>query len=178
MLTTVKAIQQPSPVRQSDESMDRTAIFDETGCYRYWLGRRWQDVGDTVAFIMLNPSTADAMQDDPTLRACIQFAQRWEYAGLSVVNLFGYRTPHPNVLKMAADPVGLENDEYLMRAVDEAEKVVLGWGNFGGWLERDRTVLDLIKLHANKVYCLQRNQSGQPRHPLYIRRTVSLQPFV
>lgn len=178
MLTTVKANRQPSSVRQTDGAIERTAIFDETGSYRYQLGRRWQKEGPTVAFIMLNPSTADANQDDPTLRACIQFAQRWECAALSVVNLFGYRTPHPKVLRRAADPVGPENDEYVMRAVEQAERVVLGWGNFGGWLGRDRTVLNLLEAHKEKIHCLQRNKSGQPRHPLYIRREVALQPFV
>ena len=178
MLTTVKVIRQPSAVRQHYLELQRTAVFDKTGQYRYQLDRRWQDDGATVAFIMLNPSTADEKRDDPTLRACIQFAQRWEYAALSVVNLFGYRTPHPNVLKTAEDPVGPENDEYVMRVVDAAEKVVLGWGNFGGLWGRDRAVLDLLKLHKRKIYCLQRNKSGHPRHPLYIRRTVSLQPFV
>ena len=178
MLTTVKPIQQPSSVIHTVENLERTAIFDRTGQYRYQLGRRWKTKGSTVAFIMLNPSTADAMKDDPTLRACIQFAQRWDYSALSVVNLFGYRTPHPKVLKRAAEPVGKENDEYVMRAVEEAETVVLGWGNFGGLLGRDRAILSLLKPYKQKLHYLQRNKSGQPRHPLYIRRESALQSFL
>ena len=82
----------------SESTLERTAIFDATGHYRYRLDRRWAQKGPTVAFVMLNPSRADATCDDPTLRACIQFAQRWDYAALSVVNLLGYRRPHPMVL--------------------------------------------------------------------------------
>ena len=130
-----------------------------------------------VAFIMLNPSTADADRDDPTLRACMQFAQRWDYAALSVVNLFGYRTPHPKVLKQAVDPIGAENDTYVLRAVEAAQAVVLGWGNEGGFLGRDRAVLSLLASHSQKLYYLQCNKSGHPRHPLYIKRDVQLQPL-
>ena len=177
MLTTVKPVRQPSSASNTDRDIERTAVFDPTGQYRYRLGRRWQAAGPTVTFIMLNPSTADAVQDDPTLRACLQFAQRWEAAALSVVNLFGYRTPHPSVLKTAVDPIGAENDAYVMRAVDEAERVILAWGNFGGWLGRDRVILNLLTAHKDKLHYLQRNKSGQPRHPLYIKRELPLQPF-
>ncbi|MEM6449808.1 MAG: DUF1643 domain-containing protein [Cyanobacteria bacterium P01_D01_bin.105] len=153
--------------------IERTAIFDPSGDYRYELSRRWGAEAE-VAFVMLNPSRADASVDDPTLRACIQFAQRWGCGSLTVVNLFGYRTPHPKVLMQMSDPVGPENDEYVVRAVEKAEQVVLAWGNFGGWLERDRTILTLLKPQRHKLRYLQLNRSGHPRHPLYIKRDVPL----
>lgn len=156
--------------------IDRTAVFDASGDYRYELGRRW-GTGSEVAFVMLNPSRADAAVDDPTLRACIQFAQRWGFGSLTVVNLFGYRTPHPKVLMQVSDPVGLENDEYVMRAVERAEQVVLAWGNCGGWLGRDQTILSLLKEHSHKLHYLQLNGSGHPRHPLYIKRDVPLSVY-
>ncbi|MGB3669259.1 MAG: DUF1643 domain-containing protein [Phormidesmis sp.] len=159
------------------QSIERTAVFDSTGHYRYRLGRRWQPSGIEIAFVMLNPSRADAACDDPTLRACIQFAQRWNCAALSVVNLFGYRTPHPSELKQAQDPVGPENDAYVLQAVSEAEKVVLAWGNEGKLWARDRAMLNQLTPHQHKLYCIQRNRSGQPRHPLYIPRTLPLQKF-
>ncbi len=151
-----------------------SATFDTTGLYRYSLGRCWHPPGPEDAFVMLNPSTADAARDDPTLRACIQFAQRWEYGSLRVVNLFGYRTPHPAELRTVDDPVGSENDDYLIEAVEKAQRVVLAWGNWGDLRERDCTVLTLLKTHHAKLSCLQLNRSGQPRHPLYVRRDVPL----
>lgn len=157
--------------------MERTARFDSTGRYRYWLGRRWQAEGKEVAFVMLNPSRADAAVDDPTLRACIQFAQRWQYASLSVVNLFGYRTPHPTALKQATDPIGPENDAHVLQAVAQAQQTVLAWGNHGEWLGRDRAISQLLKPYHHKIHYLQINKSGQPRHPLYIKRTAKLQPL-
>ncbi len=159
------------------QSIERTAIFDSTGHYRYRLGRRWRSGDRKIAFVMLNPSRADATYDDPTLRACIQFAQRWRFAALSVVNLFGYRTPHPSELKQAQDPVGPDNDTHVLKAVIEVEKVVVAWGNEGKLLERDRAMLSLLTRYQHKLYCLQRNRSGQPRHPLYVPRSLPLQKF-
>ncbi|MEL6468710.1 MAG: DUF1643 domain-containing protein [Cyanobacteria bacterium J06623_4] len=157
--------------------MKRTAIFDPTGQYRYHLGRQWQATGKEVAFVMLNPSRADASVDDPTLRACIQFAQKWKYGSLSVVNLFGYRTPHPQELANAENPIGAENDDHLLQAATKADKVVLAWGNWGRLHGRDRAILSLLNSHRHKLTCLQRNRSGQPRHPLYIKRDVIPQRF-
>ena len=161
----------------SESTLERTAIFDATGHYRYRLDRRWAQKGPTVAFVMLNPSRADATCDDPTLRACIQFAQRWHYASLSVVNLFGYRTPHPSELKKAKDPIGADNDHYVLEAVAAADKEVMARGNEGGLLGRDRAILTQRSAHQRKLHCLQLNLSGHPRHPLYIPRSTVLQPF-
>ncbi len=159
------------------DSIERTALFDATGRYRYRLGRRWQSSGGQVTFIMLNPSRANALADDPTLRACIQFAQRWQYSSLTVVNLFGYCTPHPTELKAASDPIGPENDGYVIKAVEQAEQVVLAWGNWGGFGGRDRAILSLLKHHSQKLSYLQLNRSGHPRHPLYIKRDTPLQQY-
>lgn len=150
-----------------------SAQFDATGTYRYSLHRRWAAAGPNVAFIMLNPSRADAQQDDPTLRACTQFAQRWQYGSLTVVNLFAYRTPHPRLLKTAAAPIGPENDRYLLAAAQAADRIVLAWGNEGGLWERDRAVLNLLLTHHQKLFCLSRNRTGHPRHPLYVRRDTT-----
>lgn len=157
--------------------LERTAVFDKTGRYRYQLGRRWRPNGKTVAFVMLNPSRADAALDDPTLRACMQFAQRWNYASLCVVNLFAYRTPHPTALKTAKNPIGQKNDAYVAKAAARADKVVLAWGNWGGLYERDRTILSLLSPYQHKLTYLQLNRSGQPRHPLYVKRDQPLKPF-
>jgi hypothetical protein len=137
-----------------------------------------------VTFIGLNPSKADATREDPTLRACIQFAQRWGYGSLAMVNLFGYCTAHPTDLKQVADPVGPENDRYLLQAVIQADRVVLAWGNGGGLygktregVTRDRIILTLLAAHSDKLSYLRLNRNGQPCHPLYIPRDQALQGF-
>jgi hypothetical protein len=164
------------PSRLND-GIERTALFDVTGQYRYSLQRLWQPQGPEVAFVMLNPSRADAERDDPTLQACIRFAQRWAYGSLVVVNLFGYCTAYPDALKKVADPVGPENDVYLMAAVERSHQVVLAWGNGGCLGGRDRIILNKLKAHSAKLTYLQLNRSGQPRHPLYVRRDCPLCPY-
>ena len=140
-----------SEAQNSRIKMKRTAIFDSTGAYRYQLGRRWQVEGAEVAFVMLNPSRADASVDDPTLRACIQFAQRWHYATLSVVNLFGYITPPPSELKKSKDHIGDDNDKLFTFCLTKSDKVVLAWGNEGGLLGRDRAILTQLSAHQRKL---------------------------
>ena len=126
---------------------------------------------------MLNPSSADDRQNDPTIRRCISFAQAWGYGSLEVVNLFAYRTAYPRELKQVADPTGGENDRCLLAAARRAETVVLAWGNGGGLRGRDRTVLTLLTPYRSKLYCLGCNKSGQPRHLLYVKGSVQLTPY-
>ncbi len=161
-------------------SLRGSATFDQSQRYRYRLSRFWSDAGDScnhVTFIMLNPSQANAEEDDPTIRACSQFTQAWGYACFKVVNLFAYRTPHPSMLKQVADPIGPENDRYLIQAATSADQVILAWGNQGRLLNRARDVLSLLDSHRQKFYCLGHNHSGHPRHPLYIKRTVVPKPW-
>lgn len=153
--------------------MQRHAIIK--GNYRYTLTRCWQSAAPTVVFVMLNPSRADAEQDDPTLRRCIGFAQTWGFGVLEVVNLFAYRTAHPKQLRQAANPVGLDNDRYIQAATNRADRVVVAWGNQGGWRDRNQTVLTLLA--DLDLYCLGVTQRQQPRHPLYVRCDRPLQRY-
>jgi hypothetical protein len=126
--------------------MDRTATFDATGHYRYRLTRRWQPDGPCLTFVMLNPSRADHEREDPTLRRCIHLAQGWGYGGLVVVNLFAYCTAYPRELRHVVDPIGPENDAYLLPAVQQGDRCLLAWGNQGRWRGRDQAVLELLAL--------------------------------
>lgn len=146
------------------------AIFDASGRYRYLLWRRWSADAKLV-FIMLNPSTADAQTTDATIRRCIGFAQTWGYGALEVVNLFALKSTHPQHLQNAADPIGPECDRYLLAATASAERTVVAWGNWGRLHQRDRAVLKLLHPYM-PFYCLGLNQTGQPRHPLYLRKAV------
>lgn len=150
------------------------AIFDETGKYRYLLWRDWHVSAPRLCFVMLNPSTADAEQNDPTIRRCIGFARQWGYGGIEVVNLFAYCTSNPKALCSAAEPVGADNDRYLT-AVSQGSPLLLAWGNGGCLYGRDRAVLRLFD--RKPLYCLGTTRQGQPRHPLYLSRSATLRPF-
>ena len=159
------------------KSLKGSATFDVSRRYRYQLTRSLENDNQQsghVTFIMLNPSTANAEEDDPTIQACSQFTKKWGYNHLIVVNLFAYRTPQPLDLKHVTHPIGSENNRYLLTAAESATKVILAWGNWGSLLDRDQTVITLLKPYEHKLYYLIRNHSGQPRHPLYVKRTTRL----
>jgi len=153
------------------------ATFDPTGLYRYSLWRVWNPAGIRVVFIMLNPSTADAGRNDPTIRRCLKFAQQWGYGALEVVNLFAYRTSSPIALRHIENPVGIENDCSVLEAVLRSDCTVVAWGNGGSFQGRDRIVLDLLAQQP-ALYCLGITRLGQPRHPLYVKANTRLLPLI
>lgn len=153
--------------------MKKGAVIDLMELYRYSLWREWDANAPRVAFVMLNPSRADATTDDPTIRRCISFAQSWGYGSLEVVNLFAYRASKPAELKKAIDPIGSENDYYLEKAIKSADKIIVAWGNYGNFRNRCREVFDLLT-SFDKLYCLGITKRGYPRHPLYVKTNAKL----
>jgi hypothetical protein len=147
--------------------MQTGAVFDATGCYRYVLWRSWQDTTPRLGFILLNPSQADATQDDPTVRRCIRFARDWGYGGIEVMNLFAYRATKPVELWRSPNPIGTENDRYLSSLPQRVPAIVVGWGNQGQWGDRSRTAQQLLA-DSTQLYCLGLTHRGEPRHPLYL----------
>lgn len=141
------------------------ANFSRCCSYRYTLWRRWDEERPAVMIIGLNPSTADARQDDPTIRRCIGFARDWGYGGLVVTNLFAFRATYPSDLKAAADPVGPRNDSWIRRMAGQVETIVAAWGNDGVWLDRSARVRRML---AGRLCCIKRNAGGEPAHPLYL----------
>ncbi|WP_168123973.1 DUF1643 domain-containing protein [Paenibacillus sp. HB172176] len=154
----------------------KDAVIDSTGKYRYSLVRHWDSQKPKALFIMLNPSTADADIDDPTIRRCIGFAKSWGCGALEVVNLFAYRATNPDELRMCDDPIGRENDMHIRRAALRADKIILAWGTKGGLLGRNGKVMELLQSFA-WVYCLDRSKDGHPKHPLYIPANCELKLF-
>ncbi|MGV2886049.1 DUF1643 domain-containing protein [Paenibacillus taichungensis] len=150
----------------ADNTMLKGAIIDASGQYRYSLWRIWDSNLPGVLFIMLNPSTADATIDDPTIRRCIGFAKSWGYGSLEVVNLFAYRATNPDELKNCIDPVGSENDEYILKALKQAKKVITAWGTKGAFFNRNQAVMEILKPYH--PHCLDTSKGGHPKHPLYI----------
>ena len=157
------------------ESMERHAEFDPSGRYRYSLTRRWAQGGGRTAFVLLNPSTADAHRDDPTIRRCISFARAWGYGELEVVNLFAFRATLPRDLRKGRNPVGADNDAFLLRAAHGANLVLLAWGTHGTLAGRDAQVLALMK--GRELRCLGKTRDGHPRHVLYLPKHLEPEPF-
>jgi hypothetical protein len=151
------------------------ALFDETGAYRYRLWRVWEGHLPRAAFVLLNPSTADAERNDPTIRRCIGFARAWGFGGVEVVNLFAFRVTLPADLKRSADPVGPDNDRHLHEVLRGAGCVVCGWGCHGSLLGRAAAVRAAGLLPAAAL-CFGLTQGGEPRHPLYVRGDAGLLP--
>lgn len=141
-----------------------------SGCrkYRFALRRVWDDALPSVMFIGLNPSTADESEDDPTLTRCIRYAQSWAYGGVCMANLFAFRATDPKVMMSAPDPVGVDNDHWLLELSQNAGLVIAAWGNTGRFMGRSEHVRRLI---AN-LHCLKLNKSGEPAHPLYQKADI------
>jgi hypothetical protein len=149
--------------------IDQGATFGGEGaCYRYRLWRVWDLDLPRVAFVMLNPSTADERVLDPTLRRCLGFAQRWGCGAFEVGNLYALRSTDPAGLRAVADPVGPLNDEYLVRIAEDATYgVVAGWGSNADD-ERAAHVLGLLRRYRSVYRLGSLTGAGHPRHPLYL----------
>jgi hypothetical protein len=151
-----------------------TALFSSCRTWRYSLSREVAplDGNGTVAFIGLNPSTADETADDPTIRRCIGFARRWGFARLKVLNLFAFRSTDPAALLAAPDPVGPQNDSTIREGIRGSDLVVCAWGAFPNG-RRAAEVLPLIAA----PHCLGTTKNGSPRHPLYLRASTDPMPW-
>ena len=147
------------------------ALLSPCGRYRWWLSRTWGDAPPLV-FIGLNPSTADASQDDPTIRRCIGFARREGCGGLLMLNLFAFRATDPAQLHCVADPVGPENDVTLVNMA--RGRVVTAWGAHPAAFSRAAAIRSLV---SAPLLCLGTTKDGSPRHPLYVRADEPLRPW-
>lgn len=152
------------------------AIFSPCGHYRYQLWRRWADGGKEIAWIGLNPSTADEAKDDPTIRRILDFSRRWGFSAMRMLNLFAFRATHPEVMMSVADPVGAANNKAIAEAAADADLVIAAWGNLGSYQGRSLVVSRLV--HPDKLHCLKLTEQGQPWHPLYVKKTTVPKPFV
>ncbi len=158
--------------RISKGTVESGAIFDKQEKYRYLLWRQWisdQSVARsaTVLFIMLNPSTADEMKNDPTIARCAQLSKLWGFERAEIVNLFAFKATQPQVLKRASDPVGPDNDQFILDAAQRADCIIAAWGNHGTLLQRDEEVLRLIR-ERHRIWCFGKTKVGAPKHPLYL----------
>ena len=151
---------------QTSLLVESSADFSPCRTWRYTLRRRWSD-GPMMMVIGLNPSTADEIQDDPTIRRCVGYAKRWGYAGLLMGNIFAFRATDPSDLYAADDPEGPLNNMHLVQMAEEAKFMLAAWGSHGEWLGRGQRVREL--LWEYDLHCLGHTKHGQPKHPLYLR---------
>jgi hypothetical protein len=166
-------------MRTSTLPLEPNAVISACGRYRYLLTRQVGPGERTATFIALNPSTADATTDDPTIRRCIGFARQWGCGRLAVLNLFAVRATDPADMKRAADPVGPENRAWFGRTLSnpDAGPVICAWGVHGEHLDQDLTVLGWLADAGVKPLAFGVTRDGHPKHPLYIPKTSGLLPF-
>lgn len=155
------------------EYIDKSAVIK--GQYRYSLTRIWDHNKDMCTIIMLNPSIADAVEDDRTINNIVNLAVHNNFGGVEVVNLFAYRATDRNELDTNSNiAIGDENDNYIIEAAKRSKKIVLGWGNSAVELKnikehkRDKVVAELLNSKGYELFCAKLTKKGCPKHPLYI----------
>ena len=142
--------------------MEKKANISKDKIYRYTLSRTWDSTKPTVLFIGLNPSIADENIDDPTITRCINFAKDWGYGTLLMANLFAFRSTYPKEIYLIDDPIGKDNDHYILECVKQSDLIIACWGNNGTYMDREKIIKELVP----NLYCLQKNKNGTPHHPL------------
>ena len=155
-----------------DNIIKSDALFSKDRVYRYALWRIWDIKKPKVLFIGLNPSTADEIKNDPTIRRCIRFSMDWGYGGYIMGNIFAYRSTDPKNLLKIDDPIGPDNDYWLKKLYDEASLTIGAWGNHGRILNRGEKVTNMLK----SFHCLKITKLGYPSHPLYL--SSKLKPII
>lgn len=151
--------------------IERSAVFSPCRTWRYTLERYWDKSKPFVLFILLNPSTADEMQDDPTNRRGISFAKDWGYGGVIFCNLFAFRTAYPAELRKAVDDknVMLNNYRHVLYMAKKAGIVICAWGINGKHLDRGKYMLDLLSDRDIETYHMGLTKDGYPKHILYLK---------
>lgn len=152
------------------KTMYKGAVISPCLNYRYQLERTWDVERSYAVFIGLNPSTADAVEDDPTIRRCMRYAYDWGYGGVVMLNLFAFRATKPRDMFNAFDPVGPLNDEFLISNSNYSRTgiVVAAWGTYGSFMNREKAVKQLIQ----PLHCLSITKDGHPGHPLYLKKDL------
>ncbi len=157
--------------------LENDAVISSCGRYRYLLRRVWDHKKPRALLCMLNPSTADAKQGDPTIRSCVRLLSALGYGSFEVVNVFGHRATNPKELGHTHDYVGEANDNVIKSASKRCDVVVCAWGAHP--LAHDREFYLKTALGSGKpaLYCFGKTKSGAPKHPLYIKTGTPLEIY-
>lgn len=154
--------------RHEDKRSKSEAVFSDCERYRYLLTRVWEPDGKKALFIMLNPSTADEIKNDPTVERCERRARALGFGAFRVCNIFAFRATDPKVMRVEPDPIGPDNDRAIIESCDWADQVVCAWGTHGAHLNRGAQVIELVRIKGISPYHLGLSKEGHPKHPLYI----------
>lgn len=153
------------------------ALYSDCERFRYALTRVWQPEAGRVHFVMLNPSTATEVQNDPTVERCERRARALGYGAFRVTNIFAWRDTDPLAMRRAADPIGPHNDRAIVEACDWADATVAAWGTHGAHLDRGAEVERLLRQTGGPLLHLGLSKAGHPKHPLYIGYAVQPRPW-
>lgn len=158
---------------------DAESVAEYSDCerYRYTLTRLWDPGGARALFIMLNPSTATEVQNDPTVERCERRARALGFGAFRVLNIFAWRATDPREMRAAPDPVGPENDKAIVESLDWADRVICAWGVHGEHLGRGPQVERMLRAAGADLHHLGLSKEGHPKHPLYIGYAVQPVPW-
>jgi hypothetical protein len=146
-----------------------TAVYSPCEAYRYLLTRVWNPEGGKALFVMLNPSTATEVQNDPTVERCERRARALGFGAFRVTNIFAFRATDPRVMRAVADPIGPGNDAAIADSAQGwADRIICAWGTHGAHLGRGAQVERLLRDTGRPLFTLGLSQGGHPKHPLYI----------
>lgn len=151
------------------------AVYSECEAYRYALTRVWDAGGRKALFVMLNPSTATEIQNDPTVERCERRARTLGFGAFRVVNIFAYRATDPRVMRAQVDAIGPGNDRAIAEAAAWADQIICAWGGHGTHLGRGAEVTALLRATDIPLFHLGLTKAGEPKHPLYLGYTVQPQ---
>ncbi|MGR3562503.1 MAG: DUF1643 domain-containing protein [Heliomarina sp.] len=153
------------------------AVYSDCERYRYSLTRVWDPAGDKALFVMLNPSTATEVQNDPTVERCERRARTLGFGAFRVTNIFAWRDTDPRLMRAAADPVGPENDAAILEGAAWADRIIAAWGTHGAHLARGPEVERLLRQTGMPLFNLGLTKEGHPKHPLYIGYSKQPEPW-
>jgi hypothetical protein len=153
-----------------------TAVYSPCDAYRYALTRVWDASEPKAAFVMLNPSTATEVQNDPTVERCERRARALGFGAFRVTNIFAFRATDPRVMRASPDPVGPANDVAITEAALWADRIICAWGSHGAHLGRGAAVTTLLRATGRPLWHLGLTAAGAPKHPLYI--SYQMQPVL
>lgn len=157
--------------------LENDAAISDCGRYRYLLRRTWDAKKPRALLVMLNPSTADARLDDPTIRSCVRLLSALNYGSLEVVNVFGWRATKPDELLRVADPIGPGNELAVEAAILRCDVVIYAWGAFPPAAQHSIWIRNLVAGRRPAAYCFGKTKDGSPKHPLYIKSGTPLEVF-